>query len=464
MPLLEGLRRMKEGRVNRESETTPIFETSNKSNPLPSVCAPLPLCSSAPLFLYTPPGINGNGNELENIPSLRELGCHPYYLLQYAGLRLGHQQADSANRTHIIVSRKREYLIFSSSEVAGMVILFALLYASMLTIGLKRTSRLVDLLTPTIDFLLKWISILFCPALIMVANAPSVSPIEVGKIAAIFVAGFFIFIVVSSLIIRLMRLISPFKSKSEKEEAHSEMNDVASTVDSLQSNQGPETSSLAFEEMTPPTANQLTPETSTIDAGSSVVLSKPRLMVTSFMMPEVNLSTVSMRNSQLSILFQYSRSRLRQLTISQCLYLTLLFVSTLAYLFLPLSSPISPASRTLAELACIVLAYLAALTVPLRVRFFLHPMITCTAITLTFIAIIEVIKGRSLMEGLGDFSTGRRYLVILGGGGVAPDGTILWPGAGDVLFSLMDAAIVSLGIVMFKYRAELKKHPKRGSN
>lgn len=248
---------------------------------------------------------------------------------------------------------------------------------------------------------------------------------------------------------------------------------MASAVGSLQSKQGPETSSsLAYDldEITPPTnlhegASQLTlspfspsSDTATTDAGSSVVISKPPLTVTSFTMPAVDLPTVSVRNSQLPTLFQHALNRLHHLTISQYLYLTLLLVSTLAYLSLPLSSPISSASRTLAELACAVLAYLAALTVPLRVRFFLHPMITCTAITLTFIAIIEAIKGRSLTEGLNDFSTGRKYLVILGGGGVAPNGTILWPGAGDVLFSLMDAAIVSLGIVMFKYRAELKKH------
>lgn len=67
-----------------------------------------------------------------------------------------------------------------------MLILFALLYASMLTIGLKRTSKLVGLITPTTDFLLKWINVLFCPALIMVPNTPAVSSIEVGKIAGIF--------------------------------------------------------------------------------------------------------------------------------------------------------------------------------------------------------------------------------------------------------------------------------------
>ncbi|RUS22948.1 hypothetical protein BC937DRAFT_94802, partial [Endogone sp. FLAS-F59071] len=227
------------GRVKRESETTPIFETSNKSNLLPSVCtsAPLPLYSSAPLFLYTPPGINGNGNELEIYHLFVNWVVIPITCCSMLAYVWGISK---------LIQRIAATSLFPGN-VAGMVILFALLYASMLTIGLKCTSRLVDLLTPTIDFLLKWINILFCPALIMVANAPSVSPIEVEKIAAIFVAGFFIFIV-SSLIICLMRLISPFKSKSEKEEAHSEKNDVASTVDSLQSNQGPETSLLTFEE------------------------------------------------------------------------------------------------------------------------------------------------------------------------------------------------------------------------
>ncbi|RUP48254.1 hypothetical protein BC936DRAFT_144784 [Jimgerdemannia flammicorona] len=385
------------------------------------------------------------------------------------------------------------------ASVAGMVILFALLIASMYLFGPKPTNRVVAIITPTTDFLLRWINVLFCPALINVPKTPAVSPLEVGRITAVFVAGFFIFLAAASSIIRVMRMLSPFKSKTKKEQANDEeqaheIDERMSIAASNHTNPDDRATSTAFEleDMTTnsrshddnnhTTISSAMPSETTFESqaddateasttrpspfisrGSSVaILEHPPEAPTASGQasdephhPALNSLFIRL---QKSVLHLYTN-----LTINHKIYLVLFLTSLIAFLALPTSSPASPFFSTLVQLTCVVLAYLAALTVPLHIRFFVHPMLTCSAVTLSLIAILEATKNRSLLDGLNEFSSGRKYNVLLAGGGRGAHGEILWPGAGDVLFSFMDASIVSLGVVMFKYRAELKLHVSIGA-
>ncbi|KZT54794.1 hypothetical protein CALCODRAFT_438054, partial [Calocera cornea HHB12733] len=107
-------------------------------------------------------------------------------------------------------------------------------------------------------------------------------------------------------------------------------------------------------------------------------------------------------------------------------------------------------------LALNVLAFLfSVLLVPPKVRRFLHPIITCSVLTVLAIWGLGASRGWGIQQSLGKYSTGSRYLVLFDPsrtGHVAP------PGAGDVLYSVLDASIVSLAVPMYRYRGELKRH------
>jgi LrgB-like family len=148
---------------------------------------------------------------------------------------------------------------------------------------------------------------------------------------------------------------------------------------------------------------------------------------------------------------------LQRLTIAHVVYITMLVVSFIIYLPISTSSPIYLPILLPLYLSMSILAYYLALQVPERIRFFLHPIISASAIVMLGMEVTEVIKGGNLLTGLSKYSTGARYLNLLEG---TSQGHI--PGAGDVLFSLLDCSIISLSTVMFRYRKELKKHVSEG--
>ncbi|KAI0390493.1 LrgB-like family-domain-containing protein [Xylariaceae sp. FL0594] len=100
-----------------------------------------------------------------------------------------------------------------------------------------------------------------------------------------------------------------------------------------------------------------------------------------------------------------------------------------------------------------ILAYFAALSVPLKWRqYLLHPILVSSLFTVLGIWVLGLmIKGHDLRTTLREFRTGATYLKI-------GDGGVELPGAGDVFASLLDAGIVSLALPMYHYRRELKQH------
>lgn len=146
----------------------------------------------------------------------------------------------------------------------------------------------------------------------------------------------------------------------------------------------------------------------------------------------------------------------QRLTFAHIVYGTLFILSFLVYLPISTLSPIYLPILLPLYLSMSVLAYYIALQVPDKIRFFLHPIVSGSAIVMLGMEVTESIKGGNLLTGLAKFSTGNKYLNILEG---TSQGHI--PGAGDVLFSLLDCSIISLSTVMFRFRKELKKHVSR---
>ncbi|KAK9249334.1 LrgB-like family-domain-containing protein [Lipomyces tetrasporus] len=101
-----------------------------------------------------------------------------------------------------------------------------------------------------------------------------------------------------------------------------------------------------------------------------------------------------------------------------------------------------------------ILMLFLGLRLPPRIRRFIHPIFTCSGLTILGIYVMSVAYHRNLDWGLHAYSTGRTYLTLFG---VHEYKNVL-PGAGDMLRTVLDVSIVALALPMYRYRGDLKKH------
>ncbi len=102
-----------------------------------------------------------------------------------------------------------------------------------------------------------------------------------------------------------------------------------------------------------------------------------------------------------------------------------------------------------------LLTFLASITlVPAKIRRYAHPILTTSVATVFILWAIGAIRGWSLKRTLQSYSVDAKYTVLWSLSGY--NGPVI--GAGDVLFSTLDAGIVSLAIPMYRYRWDLWLH------
>ncbi|KAG2184226.1 hypothetical protein INT44_009241 [Umbelopsis vinacea] len=358
------------------------------------------------------------------------------------------------------------------ASVASMLLLFVILLIFD-RFDARRTSKLVSILEPGTGFVLRWINIFLMPSFLNLPTIERPTAKEVGEIAVVFIVGYLFFVMASTLLVRAFRIASPFKYLSRKRDE-----DIARTDDAEQIAQHV---NREFQLETDGTEQQIEEielnripsktDSSILSSISDLQVGRPpspySLSTDDHINVADNLSeTVDNRSEALSstqgvLEQQPARSKWQRatsyiwqrLTIAHLVYITMLVVSFIIYLPVPTSSPIYLPILLPLYLSMTILSYYLALQVPERIRFFLHPIIGASAIVMLGMEITEVIKGGNLLTGLSKYSTGARYLALLEG---TSQGRI--PGAGDVLFSLLDCSIISLSTVMFRYRKELKKH------
>uniref|UniRef100_V5EUR0 LrgB-like protein n=2 Tax=Kalmanozyma brasiliensis (strain GHG001) TaxID=1365824 RepID=V5EUR0_KALBG len=106
-------------------------------------------------------------------------------------------------------------------------------------------------------------------------------------------------------------------------------------------------------------------------------------------------------------------------------------------------------------LAINILTFLFSISiVPPRIRRFAHPILTTSLLTVFILWGLGAARGWSLRQTLLSYSVDAKYTVLWSLSGYT--GPVI--GAGDVLFSTLDAGIVSLAIPMYRYRADLRRH------
>jgi putative effector of murein hydrolase len=104
-------------------------------------------------------------------------------------------------------------------------------------------------------------------------------------------------------------------------------------------------------------------------------------------------------------------------------------------------------------LAVNVLTFWVAITlVPAKIRRFLHPILTTSAMTLLILWALGEIKGLSLKQTLlSHYNVDAKYDKLFAPAGYS--GPV--PGAADILSSLLDAGILALCVVLYRYRRDL---------
>jgi putative effector of murein hydrolase len=132
--------------------------------------------------------------------------------------------------------------------------------------------------------------------------------------------------------------------------------------------------------------------------------------------------------------------------ITPTIYLLLTIVGIPLYFVLDVGLPLF--------LGINILTFILAITVvPPKIRRFLHPILSCSISTVLLIWAFGAMRGLGLMDNLNRFySVDARYSDLWSPSGYR--GPV--PGAGDVLFSTLDAGIVALAVPMYRYRSELK--------
>ncbi|SPO24212.1 uncharacterized protein UTRI_03480 [Ustilago trichophora] len=102
-----------------------------------------------------------------------------------------------------------------------------------------------------------------------------------------------------------------------------------------------------------------------------------------------------------------------------------------------------------------ILTFLCSITlVPPPIRRYAHPILTTSLSTILILWALGAIRGWGLKRTLSSYSVNAKYTVLWSLSGYT--GPVI--GAGDVLFSTLDAGIVSLAIPMYRYRWDLWLH------
>ncbi|KAF4636223.1 hypothetical protein G7Y89_g1878 [Cudoniella acicularis] len=345
---------------------------------------------------------------------------------------------------------------FPASVACLIVLFFGLMICDMI-IGDRKTRALVNIIDIPAGWALRYINIFFTPSFVLLPLSPSISGVEVGKIIAVFLIGFFVVVAITAWLVRVLQLITGSSKRAMTERAEEmgreddaiPLSQVSSSRQDFQVTlpSGMTTPSLTSGTSTPgireDIANDLIAPRRTQDPSRIRGTGGP---------PETDFSVQDSRppsppqQTPLPLTRPQRWAAFINRNFDRLTYLILfLFVGLPIYYATGYAMP--------AQLTFNVLAYFTALALPPKWRQFLHPVLVSSAITVLGIWILSLMRGESLDQVLGSYKTGTDYLDLWHG-----RKNLSIPGAGDVFGSVLDASIVALALPMFSYRQELRRH------
>ncbi|ROV96191.1 hypothetical protein VSDG_05086 [Cytospora chrysosperma] len=346
----------------------------------------------------------------------------------------------------------KHFSVSFPASVACMLLLFAGLWICELVIGNHYTKYIVSVVDVPAGWSLRWISTCFTPTFVTLPLSPSISGAEVGKMIAVFIIGFMVTFVLTAYMTRGLQLVSGSHKKAQAARAE----ELGPQEDEIPMSQTPppletpsqstdvsaHTSSIALTDIAAPGRSYEPAHIHTVSEHASVSPS-----------PERPGSPVSQTPLPPQTPPAPPRARLWAAVI-QAHMDTIIYMTFLIFIGIPVYYANGYAMPL--HLTFTVLMYFVALSLPLKWKQVLHPVIVSALFTVLGIWIFGLIRGngRSLDPILEQYTTGLKYLQLWEHSYTTGE----LPGAGDILGTVLDASIVSLALPMYQYRRELVEH------
>lgn len=349
------------------------------------------------------------------------------------------------------------------ASVACLVLLFLGLIALEAVLGNHRTKKLIAVIDVPFGWSLRWMGVFFTPSFVLLPLSPPIGVVEVFKIIAVFIIGFFIMMAMAAWLTRGIQLAIGTSKRAETQRAE----ELGRRTPDIPVSSTPTTPGVSrrtsFSQATSmiPLVNmpESAPSSGPPSVPSSVPPSRPQSP------PQLRLQSHHYANGHGPETSSDSFSRPVYLTqipvpppVAERWAASIsanLDLSTYAALFLFVGIPLyyTTGYAMPLHLAVNILAYMAALAVPGPCRQYLHPVLVSSLLTVLVIWALAAIRGDSLDTALGVYRTGAKYLELW----EDPE-TKKLPGAGDIFNTALDASIVALALPMFQYRRELRTH------
>lgn len=318
------------------------------------------------------------------------------------------------------------------SSVLCMLLLFLFLALGDVIWGAKfRSSLVVKYIEIGTAFGLKWISLFFVPAFVVLPLSEAVSGKEVGVIAGVFVVGWLAGIAGVVFVIWSLRLIVGQAGKLKKDNSSGrgepddiELLEIPESQASL--------NTVPLEEPTP-TAEIFRPNNPGVSIPKAEQTEDPV-----FTSDEVTQQQPIEIPSKQRVIANYV-----SVNFDFIAYWVLFFVGMIVYFTTSYNMPV--------QIAIVVLAYKYCLLIPNKHKTYLHPILICAGFSILVIYILALIHRETIFESLRRFKTGQTYVYLFS---AKYRGHL--PGAGDVFSSLLDSSIVSLAMPMYHHKAELR--------
>ncbi|ORE07927.1 hypothetical protein BCV72DRAFT_204531 [Rhizopus microsporus var. microsporus] len=347
------------------------------------------------------------------------------------------------------------------SNVAGMIVVFFLLICAH-TILPTYTDKFVQLIDPYSSFALRSMNIMFVPAVVeMVQNSPTPGP-EVGRMICVFMVGYFIGFIITTLLVRASRFLIFYLFNLGKEASMS--NPLSGEKAEMHTNRilKEETVAIDIPEAIRQEANELVivPSNDMRNISGDAISSNTVTDRSSYLDNHVHHHGCCCSNSSAQTYIAPSKHRhgplhsfavwcMKESNFDDLSFFLIFCFCAFIFLPLPENNPAMPFFRLFLYLSMTVLLYSASCRLPPKLRIIFHPIIVTSAAVMAGIAYFERVKGFDIIHGVGLYKSGITFISLVEKTHVG------WPGAGDILATTMDVSIISLAFNVYKNRPSL---------
>ncbi|KAJ3180105.1 hypothetical protein HDU87_002330 [Geranomyces variabilis] len=301
-----------------------------------------------------------------------------------------------------------------ASVLSMLILFFVLVLVASVPGAAKPLEALVAWCDSGVEWLLKWMTLMFAPALIIIPAQRVLDGQEIGRIIGVFAIGFCVFFTAALWMARgLQHLLAKFRR-----DRLIPANTAA---------------------VTDPAINRRSDERVSDAAGAGSASTSEGTRSSS-----VNSECVVEEDDAPPA---RPPGRIPVHASAILIYAVLLVPSLVIAFVLDVLQP--------AHLCITILTFYVGLALPRRAKMLLHPLLTCGLLTVLAIWAIAAIQRQTLHQALNSYYRSIKSSKIFTS--IASRRPIPEPGAGDIIYSLLDAAVAALAVRMYKQRHMLRE-------